>query len=678
MREALAKKILILGVDGLDPRLTKKYVSEGKMPNVKQYIERGACREDLTMLGGHPTVTPPMWTTLATGCYANVHGITCFSRKGADIDEITYNLDSRFCKAEPLWNVFAEAGKKTLVWHWPGSSWPPTSDSPNLMVVDGTSPGAPNMSIAQTEGEFILGASEQIKEVTFERKAAGKADAACVITDMDELLSKKEDADVVYKASVQEIVSGAAMKPYVMSNREGHLSACSQPLDLAKSPIKPAQGWANAPAEAKEFTVLLAGGLIRRPALILQNKQGVYDHIALYKSKKDAEPLVVLEKGVLVGNIFDDGFKKDVKVTVIRNMELLDLAADGSSLKMFISSAMEINNDSLWHPKSLYKTIAENIGHPQPTSYVGNQDAELINNCMLKSWDFIADWQADSLNYMIDNEAVDVIFSHYHAVDLQSHKIIRFMYDKGENIMPPEVFQQYMEDVYKQTDRYLGRFLKRLDEGWTILIMSDHAQVCPKHNPLLMGDINAINIGFMEDLGLTVLKRDASGKHLREIDWDKTIAVAQRSNHIYLNLKGRESHGIVEPADQYEVEEDIMTRLYGYKHPVTGKRVVALALRNKDAVLLGMGGPECGDILYWNAEGYNLDHSDSLSTTLGEADTSVSPIFIAAGNGIKAGYKTERIIRQVDFVPTVAVLGGVRMPRECEGAPVYQILTEEY
>lgn len=121
-----------------------------------------------------------------------------------------------------------------------------------------------------------------------------------------------------------------------------------------------------------------------------------------------------------------------------------------------------------------------------------------------------------------------------------------------------------------------------------------------------------------------------------------------------------------------------MTRLYGYKHPVTGKRVVALALRNKDAVLLGMGGPECGDILYWNAEGYNLDHSDSLSTTLGEADTSVSPIFIAAGNGIKAGYKTERIIRQVDFVPTVAVLGGVRMPRECEGAPVYQILTEEY
>ncbi|MBR5295646.1 MAG: nucleotide pyrophosphatase, partial [Clostridia bacterium] len=78
------------------------------------------------------------------------------------------------------------------------------------------------------------------------------------------------------------------------------------------------------------------------------------------------------------------------------------------------------------------------------------------------------------------------------------------------------------------------------------------------------------------------------------------------------------------------------------------------------------------------AEGYNFDHADSLSTTYGESDTSVSPIFIAAGKGLKKGYKTDRIIRQIDFTPTIAALMGVRMPRQCEGAPVYQILDEEY
>ena len=61
-RQALSEKILCLGVDGLDPRLTRKYVDEGKMPHVAELIRRGACREDLVLLGGHPTVTPPMWT----------------------------------------------------------------------------------------------------------------------------------------------------------------------------------------------------------------------------------------------------------------------------------------------------------------------------------------------------------------------------------------------------------------------------------------------------------------------------------------------------------------------------------------------------------------------------------------------------------------------------------------
>ena len=117
-----------------------------------------------------------------------------------------------------------------------------------------------------------------------------------------------------------------------------------------------------------------------------------------------------------------------------------------------------------------------------------------------------------------------------------------------------------------------------------------------------------------------------------------------------------------------------MTDLYGYRDKTTGKRVIALALRNKDAVLLGLGGERSGDIIYFLAEGYNYDHADSLSTTWGYGDTSVSPIFIAAGKGIKKGFTTKRIIRQVDVAPTLAVLGGVRMPRECEGAPIYQIL----
>jgi len=78
------------------------------------------------------------------------------------------------------------------------------------------------------------------------------------------------------------------------------------------------------------------------------------------------------------------------------------------------------------------------------------------------------------------------------------------------------------------------------------------------------------------------------------------------------------------------------------------------------------------------AEGYQWDHSDSLSTSWGEADTSVSPTVVFAGNGVKKNFKTDRIIRQIDVAATVAALGGVRFPRQCEGAPVYQIFEEEF
>ena len=79
-RTAATEKIMVLGIDALDPRIVRKYVDKGVMPNMKQYIERGACRQDLVLLGANPTVTPPQWTTLSTGAYPMTHGITGFYR----------------------------------------------------------------------------------------------------------------------------------------------------------------------------------------------------------------------------------------------------------------------------------------------------------------------------------------------------------------------------------------------------------------------------------------------------------------------------------------------------------------------------------------------------------------------------------------------------------------------
>ena len=685
-KNALTEKVFILGVDGLDPRFSKKMLREGKMPNLQKFIDRGSCREDLVLLGGHPTVTPPMWTTLACGCGSNVHGIIAFNRIGSEIDKMTFNFDSRNCEAEPIWNVLVENGIKTAVFHWPGNAWPPTSDSENLIVCDGSTPGGLGMGAASLSQEFCVVADEKIETVTFAPSATADLDKACVI--------KAEDIPTVagqdLAGSLRDL-NGFEYSNIIMGEQDGAAAVNGDDrFSLGLSPVKAPHGWEyEIPADAKEFTLVLCKGLIRRPALILKNENGIYDRVALYKNKKAAEPFVVLEKGVMTGQIYDqavsgDGVYKDANY----NMKVLDMKEDGSHVEIFISNGMDMHADFIFQPSSLFYELAENVGYIAPSSVVGNHDPKIVTECMLECWDLMTQWQVDSIHYLIEKKGVQAIFSHMHNIDMQAHRFIRFMVDTaGYEQGPVEQYRKFMEDIYVQTDKYLGQFLHLLDEGWSIIITSDHAQVCPANRPPMIGDTAGVNLRIMQELGYTYVKVDEEGNELREVDWERTKAVANLECNIWLNIKGRNKHtlpdgtvidGIVDPEDQYELEEQIMTDLYGYRHPVTGKRVVALALRNKDAVHFGYGGPHCGDICYWVAEGYNIDHADGLSTAYGENETSLSPIFVAAGPGFKEGYKTDRIIRQIDVAPTVATLLNVRMPAQCEGAPVYQIFDTEF
>ncbi len=691
-RETISDKIMVLGVDGLDPRLCRKYIDEGKMPNLKKIVERGAQREDLMLLGSQPTVTPPQWTTLAVGANPVVHGITQFSRTvPGKINQSGYNLDSRLCKAEPVWNCLVEAGRKTLVFHWPGGAWPPTSDSENLYVVDGSAPGSVASSSMQVDNEMLAGASTEIPAPTFEVRTSEDAAAPCVIKRKSKDAPELEAGDLSKNMRMAKSMDDAMMSQlqtagidtiYVMATdddgfgtRNGYNSKLTTNVSL--SPIKEAAGWASAPADAKEFTLLLSGGLVRRVGLILKNAQGIYDKVAIYKSKKETTPLAVCPLGEMVYNVVDEAIFDDASYLSNRHYKLMKLAEDGTELKLYVSAAMEMENDSVIHPKRMQKAILENVGPFPPQSQIYSQDPDL-QQVMIEAWDYVVDWYVKCFDYYIENEEVEYIFSHLHSIDLIEHTFIRFMKDIGFDQHPEEVYAGWMERLYRQTDRYFGKMLHYLDEGWTMIITSDHAQVAPSHMPPMIGDMSGVNVGLMKELGYTVLKKDENGNELPQIDWSRTRAIQSQGNDIFLNLKGREPQGIVDPADKYQLEEQIITDLYSYKHPDTGQRVIALALHNKDAVLLGYGGPTAGDVCIWVAEGYNYDHTDSLSTTYGEGTTSSSPIFVAAGKGLKKGFYTDRWIRQVDVAPTIAYLAGVRMPAQCEGAPVYQILEEEF
>lgn len=679
-RQALTEKILVLGIDGFEPKLAKKYMDEGKMPNLKRFQQLGSSRDDLVLLGAVPTVTPPLWTTLSTGAYPGTHGITCFfGQDPENLDNIIYNLDSRRCKAEPLWNVFAEAGKKTLVWHWPGSSWPPTSDNENLMVVDGTQPiavGAGNMAVDILK---IISASESFTETKFFPNQAELAEGTgCIINNVDDL---SEDGGNVAENEVKAAIrTGKPIHNIITESSECEVNTIGILVaDTNKCQIKLAEGWVNAPADAKEFYFYVHNALMRKYALLTKNEEGKYDTVSVYHSKKDAEPFVILHGKETKFAVLDTVMNEEGnKLTVTRNYQILEIAEDGSMVTMIADNAIHQDNDAQFHPKSLLQEIKENVG-PVPTrSGFSGVNPELVERCLLPSWDNYCQWQADVLRYFMDNDRAEIIFSHLHNVDSCGHIFWHYAKYQEEWDNDERRYQKAIEEVYAQTDRYIGRFLDAIENNnWTILIVSDHGLICSEHHGLVLAEMTGVNVPVMQELGYTVLKKDENGNDMKELDWSKTKAVQVRGDHIYINLKGRDKYGIVDPADKYTLEEQLISDLYNYRDHETGKRVVSLAMRNKDAALLGMNGPECGDIIFFKEEGFNIIHADSLSTYEGYADTSVSPIFLAAGPGIKKDFITDRVIRQVDVAPTIAFLGGVRLPNQNEGSVVHQILSEE-
>ena len=670
-------KVLVLGVDGLDPRLTKKYMDKGVMPNFEKFQKRGSAREDLVMLGAMPTITPPMWTTLATGAYCETHGITDFWNPHPEkLDTLIYSFDSHNCKAEQLWNVTAEAGKKTLVYHWPGSSWPPSSDSPNLHVVDGTQPSNINIAVGTAEWGQWIEASESFVEEHIDEKEADESGAGCVITDLE----TEEDLDGSQNGLDMSLKQKTLVN-MVMSEHEGECAgAFRSELYEAKTtlPIKSAKNWANAPEGAKEFAIPISNGMERRPVLIIPNEQGVFDKIAIYKSKKDAEPIVVLDTiDEVVSDIMDTVFKNGEHIEVARQAILLDVSEDGSHVEMWFGNAMEAHNDILFHPKSLLDQIREKAGEIRSVSMMIGNSAKCGHKIFTPLWESYSEWQANAMNALIEENGYEVVFSHLHNVDIAGHTFWEISKYRPHIKEYDETWMQaIMERFYVDTDRYLGRFMHLLDEGWDIIVTSDHGLLCAdEEEPAVpIGDPYGINIKVMQELGYTVMKKDEDGNDLREIDWSKTTAIAQRGIYIYLNIKGRDPEGIVDPADQYELERKIIDDLYNYRW--NGKRIVSLAVRRKEAAHFGLNSDRCGDIIYFNEEGFNRIHGDSISTYQGYADTSVSPIFMAAGPNIKEDYVTDRVIREVDVAPTVAVLTGVRMPAQCEGAPVYQIIED--
>lgn len=651
---------MLLGIDGADPVFMKSLMEADRLPNIQKLADMGAAHTNYEMLGAMPTITPPCWSTLGNGAYPGTHGITCFWThfRGRALDEIEFGMNSRIVKAETIWDLYARNGHKVLVYHYP-TAWPPSEDPEvlkNIIMVDGTCPETPFFT-AQVDYEKVVEADENsdLKSPKFTACEVDESGAGCFMT--EEISHDKGNTSL-------------KMTSLVLSNEDGidGENGASGKHDLVETAIKPATGWAAAPEGAKEFAIIVNKGDTRRYGLILPNEKGEYDRVAIYRRKKDTEPMVVVNTTDWSECVHDVYIQDDKDVRIGRYYRIINLSPDGSKLRLYIGYAVNLDDFHLIYPEEVGQELFDKFGVIPFISHSTLHDKELAQ-IVLESWVRQARWHAQTMKYLIDKYNPSLVYTHLHSVDLMGHLFTRNLRPRYEG---NEFFRELMAKSYELSDEWLGEFLPYLEDGKTsIVLVSDHGLTAGEEEPPLLGDAWGINAGIMSELGYVGLNFDEKGN--ASIDWSKTTAVAQRSGYIYINLKGRDPEGIVEPADYDQLVTKIIDDLYNYRDKETGKRIVSFALRAQDMPIIGLGGENCGDIYYTLEPDFNRIHGDS-TPSCGTHGTSVMSIFIAAGAGIKENHRTERVIRQVDIVPTIAELMEGPVPAHCEGGTLYQIL----
>jgi predicted AlkP superfamily phosphohydrolase/phosphomutase len=129
---------------------------------------------------------------------------------------------------------------------------------------------------------------------------------------------------------------------------------------------------------------------------------------------------------------------------------------------------------------------------------------------------------------------------------------------------PGSEFEGVVEDYYMLLDEKVGELLELVDDDTVVFVASDHGG-----KP--MKGAFCVNT-WLEEQGLLKLKRPVE-KVVRlndaDVDWENTVAWGWGGYYarIFLNLKGREEHGVVDPRDFERVRDDIAERLRGIRGP---------------------------------------------------------------------------------------------------------------
>jgi predicted AlkP superfamily phosphohydrolase/phosphomutase len=225
---------------------------------------------------------------------------------------------------------------------------------------------------------------------------------------------------------------------------------------------------------------------------------------------------------------------------------------------------------------------------------------------------------------------------------------------------------------YRECDAVVGRALERVGNDAVVIVLSDHG-----FNSFQRGvHLNA----WLHQNGYLALKSGVSAGHeagefFKHVDWGRTKAYALGIGSIYLNVKGREAEGIVEPAQSEHVAREIAKRLTSLADPVRGSPALRSVATRQD-VYSGVYVDEAPDLVAGFAPGYRASWTTALGGIPGElfednikkwgGDHIIDPALVPGVLFMNRPFDTTNA-RLIDMAPTVLAALGVAKLGAMEG-----------
>ncbi len=528
------KKMLILGIDGMDPQITRRLMLAGKLPHLAKLANNGT----FTNLGTTiPPQSPVAWGSFATGTDPGAFGIFEFLHRNPKTYYPQFSMSdtipaSNFLplgkyriplssakyvnklKGKPFWDYLEQHDVAATVFKIPVNF--PTDESSQQRMMSGM--GTP--SLRGGYGMYTIYTTDEAE------------------------VEKDIKPNYLYYALINE---NNVMEDGVIEGPENELL---EGKPKSRIPFKVYLDYTNKTAR-----------------IDIQDKE-------ILIAEKEYSGWVELDFP-LIGNI-----------KTIKGMVRFYLMELGYNFRLYISP---IHIDPLepaapiCSPPGYSQELVENNGlfHTldMPADFTAlKQESFSMENFIVQS-ESVLDESIKIFHYELDHLLSGdsgCLFFYFSSMDQGQH-MYWALADPKHPYYHPEVSQRFggkRDELYLYFDRLVGQAMKQLPPDLPVFLMSDHGFGTFRRQ---------VNINrWLVDEGYIHLKGNPDPGEitsqiniLKRTEWEKTRAYTIGLNSIYINQAGREGKGIVSVEQKRKLMEEIKAKLENSRDPQTGEKYIS-------------------------------------------------------------------------------------------------------